>query len=71
MFQACSGDWGRCKEQTQLACWQVSVTDQLWRCRNLPAKIGDVLTPQQYKEVEELGILVDKDPEVCPFCVVP
>ncbi|KAG2434438.1 hypothetical protein HYH02_012268 [Chlamydomonas schloesseri] len=29
--------------------------------KNLPKKIGDVLTPQQYKEVEELGILVDKD----------
>lgn len=23
--------------------------------RNLPAKIGDALTPQQYKEAEELG----------------
>ena len=32
--------------------------------RNLPAKIGDVLTPEQYKEVEELGILVDKDDQV-------
>ncbi|CAL5218591.1 g286 [Coccomyxa viridis] len=29
--------------------------------RNLPEKIGDVLTPEQYKEVKELGILVDKD----------
>ncbi|KAG2483092.1 hypothetical protein HYH03_018030 [Edaphochlamys debaryana] len=29
--------------------------------RNLPKKIGDVLTPEQYKECEELGILVDKD----------
>ena len=31
------------------------------RCRKLPAKIGDALTPQQYKEAKELGILVDKD----------
>lgn len=28
---------------------------------NLPAKIGDVLTPAQYAECKELGILVDKD----------
>ncbi|KAL6041126.1 4-hydroxyphenylpyruvate dioxygenase [Balamuthia mandrillaris] len=27
----------------------------------LPARIGDILTPEQYKEVEELAILVDKD----------
>lgn len=27
----------------------------------LPEKIGDILTPEQYKEVEELGLLVDKD----------
>jgi 4-hydroxyphenylpyruvate dioxygenase len=27
----------------------------------LPAKIGDVLTEQQYKDIEELGILADKD----------
>ena len=35
------------------------------RCRNLPEKIGDVLTPEQYQEVEELGLLVDKDDQVC------
>lgn len=29
--------------------------------RKLPAKIGDDLTPQQYKDCEELGILVDRD----------
>eukprot|EP00736_Rhodelphis_marinus_P006274 Rmarinus@m.4843 len=29
--------------------------------KNLPNKIGDVLTPEMYKEVEELGLLVDKD----------
>jgi len=29
--------------------------------RELPAKIGDSLTPQQYQEVERLGALVDKD----------
>jgi len=29
--------------------------------RNLPKKVGDSLTPEQYKEVEELGLLVDKD----------
>ena len=29
--------------------------------KNLPNKIGDVLTPEQYKQCEELGILVDKD----------
>ncbi|KAL4451461.1 hypothetical protein ABPG75_007123 [Micractinium tetrahymenae] len=29
--------------------------------RKLPERIGNVLTPQQYKEVEELGLLVDKD----------
>ena len=33
-------------------------------CRNLAEKIGDVLTPEQYKEVKELGILVDKDDQV-------
>lgn len=27
----------------------------------LPARIGDVLTPQQFLDVKELGILVDKD----------
>ena len=32
--------------------------------RNLPDKIGDILTPEQYKAVEELGILVDKDDQV-------
>ncbi len=32
--------------------------------RKLPAKIGDALTPQQYKDVEELGILADKDDQV-------
>ncbi|GLC38696.1 hypothetical protein PLESTB_000591400 [Pleodorina starrii] len=29
--------------------------------KELPKKIGDTLTPEQYKEVEELGILVDRD----------
>lgn len=33
----------------------------------LPAKIGDVLTPEQYKECEELGILVDRDDQVLAF----
>jgi 4-hydroxyphenylpyruvate dioxygenase len=28
---------------------------------NLPAKIGDTLTPEQYKEIRELGLLADKD----------
>ncbi len=42
-------------------------------CRNLPAKIGDVLTPEQYKQVQELGLLVDKDDQVnffspCKHC---
>jgi 4-hydroxyphenylpyruvate dioxygenase len=27
----------------------------------LPSKIGDALTPQQYRDIEELGILADKD----------
>lgn len=36
-------------------------------CRKLPEKIGDALTPQQYKDIEELGILADKDDQVlCP-----
>lgn len=39
----------------------------LWACRNLPAKIGDVLTAEQYREVEELGLLVDRDDQVCLF----
>lgn len=30
-------------------------------CRSLRERIGDVLTEQQLKEVEELGLLVDKD----------
>lgn len=29
--------------------------------RELPARIGSVLTPKQYEEVEKLGLLVDKD----------
>lgn len=29
--------------------------------RTLPEKIGSVLTPEQYRLVEELGILVDRD----------
>merc|ERR1719389_985325 len=29
--------------------------------RELPARIGDSLTPEQYREVERLGALVDKD----------
>lgn len=29
--------------------------------KNLPEKVGDDLTPEQLKECEELGILVDKD----------
>merc|ERR1712093_913843 len=29
--------------------------------KNLPDKIGDALTPDQYKELEELGLLADKD----------
>lgn len=28
---------------------------------NLPNRIGDVLSPEQYKRVEELGLLADKD----------
>lgn len=32
--------------------------------RNLPAKIGPVLSEVQYKEVEELGLLVDRDDQV-------
>ena len=30
-------------------------------CRTLPDRIGDVLTKEQLAEVEELGLLVDKD----------
>jgi len=33
-------------------------------CRKLPEKIGDVLTPEQYREVKELGLLVDRDDQV-------
>ncbi len=33
--------------------------------RDLPGKIGPILSPEQYKEVEELGLLVDKDDQVC------
>ena len=33
-------------------------------CRKLPEKIGDALTPQQYRDIEELGILADKDDQV-------
>ncbi|KAK9817847.1 hypothetical protein WJX72_003032 [[Myrmecia] bisecta] len=29
--------------------------------KKLPAKVGNILTTEQYKEVEELGMLVDKD----------
>ena len=38
-------------------------------CRKLPAKIGNALTAKQYKEAEELGILVDKDDQVPPAIV--
>jgi hypothetical protein len=38
-------------------------------CRKLPEKIGDALTPQQYQDIEELGILADKDDQVlCLLC---
>lgn len=46
-------------------------------CRNLPEKIGDVLTEEQYREVKELGLLVDKDDQVssccclCPLSLAP
>ena len=36
--------------------------------RQLPEKIGDVLTAEQYRAVEELGILVDKDDQVRGRC---
>ena len=39
-------------------------------CRKLPAKIGNALTAKQYKEAEELGILVDKDDQARPANVV-
>lgn len=29
--------------------------------KKLPLKVGDVLTREEYKEVEELGLLADKD----------
>ncbi|CAK4066295.1 unnamed protein product [Aphanomyces euteiches] len=29
--------------------------------KNLPNKIGDVFTPAQYEQIEQLGLLVDKD----------
>lgn len=29
--------------------------------KKLPGKIGDSLTPEQYKEIEELGLLADRD----------
>jgi hypothetical protein len=45
---------------------------QVWpvcHCRSLPDKIGDALTPAQYREAEELGILADKDDQAgrCPL----
>ena len=40
------------------------------RPRKLPAKIGDALTPQQYAEAKELGILVDKDDQVRTPCLL-
>ena len=33
-------------------------------CRQLPEKIGDLLSEEQYAMVEELGLLVDKDDQV-------
>ena len=30
-------------------------------CRDLPERIGDILTAEQFAECEELGILVDRD----------
>ena len=38
----------------------------LLACRNLPAKIGDALTAEEYRQVKELGLLVDKDDQACP-----
>lgn len=32
--------------------------------RTLPSRIGDALSPEQYKAIEELGILADKDDQV-------
>lgn len=32
--------------------------------RALPARIGDALSPEQYKAIEDLGILADKDDQV-------
>ena len=31
--------------------------------RELPDRLGDLLTPEQYQELEELGILADSDEE--------
>ena len=33
-------------------------------CRGLPEKFGDLLSEEQYKEIEELGLLADLDDQV-------
>ena len=33
-------------------------------CRKLPAKFGDLLSEDQLKEIEELGLLADLDDQV-------
>lgn len=52
------------------AAWLKSTAHQAVRlpCRKLPAKIGDALTPQQYRDIEDLGILADKDDQVGCCC---
>lgn len=47
-----------------MSCTCTVADARLCICRKLPEKIGDVLTPEQYKEVKELGLLVDKDDQV-------
>eukprot|EP00004_Rigifila_ramosa_P005276 TRINITY_DN1576_c0_g1_i1.p1 TRINITY_DN1576_c0_g1~~TRINITY_DN1576_c0_g1_i1.p1 ORF type:complete len:433 (+),score=114.15 TRINITY_DN1576_c0_g1_i1:34-1299(+) len=49
------------RAQTQLGGFDFMPKPSDSYYRSLPAKIGDILTAQQYKEVEELGLLVDKD----------
>jgi len=40
--------------------------DDYLHCRyyaELPGRLGDALTPEEYKQIEELGLLADRDEE--------
>lgn len=66
-WQRCSiaSAWKLVDSLLSLRTLLISVSDEaLGVCRKLPEKMGDALTEQQYRDIEELGILADKDDQV-------